>query len=141
MISGIFDLFCLLQNEIILPYLTPSHFKFCFSMISSIFISLFLFLLQARVIAVLDWELSTLGNQMSDVAYSCLVTSKQINYFACFNILPQDKLTFPSKQIYSLMLSTIMRVQDLLSMVLVVDLHLKAFHLKNNTLQITVLLQ
>eukprot|EP00250_Pteridium_aquilinum_P028438 c37154_g1_i1 orf=255-2714(-) len=27
---------------------------------------------EARVIAVLDWELSTLGNQMSDVAYSCM---------------------------------------------------------------------
>lgn len=29
---------------------------------------------QARVIAVLDWELSTLGNQMSDIAYNCLVS-------------------------------------------------------------------
>lgn len=29
--------------------------------------------MQARVIAVLDWELSTLGNQMSDVAYNSLV--------------------------------------------------------------------
>ncbi|MCO5564561.1 hypothetical protein L7F22_018225 [Adiantum nelumboides] len=27
---------------------------------------------ETRVIAVLDWELSTLGNQMSDVAYSCM---------------------------------------------------------------------
>jgi acyl-CoA dehydrogenase len=29
---------------------------------------------EARVIAVLDWELSTLGNQMSDIAYNCLVS-------------------------------------------------------------------
>lgn len=29
--------------------------------------------LQDRVIGILDWELSTLGNQMCDVAYSCLV--------------------------------------------------------------------
>ncbi|CAI9118956.1 OLC1v1020590C1 [Oldenlandia corymbosa var. corymbosa] len=28
--------------------------------------------IEARVIGILDWELSTLGNQMSDVAYSCL---------------------------------------------------------------------
>ena len=31
------------------------------------------FHLQDRVIGVIDWELSTLGNQMCDVAYSCLV--------------------------------------------------------------------
>lgn len=30
-------------------------------------------MMQARVIGVLDWELSTLGNQMSDAAYNCLV--------------------------------------------------------------------
>ena len=30
-------------------------------------------LYQDRVIGILDWELSTLGNQMCDVAYSCLV--------------------------------------------------------------------
>lgn len=30
-------------------------------------------MLQDRVIGILDWELSTLGNQMCDVAYSCLV--------------------------------------------------------------------
>ncbi|KAJ0033938.1 hypothetical protein Pint_24468 [Pistacia integerrima] len=28
--------------------------------------------IEDRVIGILDWELSTLGNQMSDVAYSCL---------------------------------------------------------------------
>jgi hypothetical protein len=28
---------------------------------------------QPLVIDVLDWELSTLGNQMADVAYNCLV--------------------------------------------------------------------
>lgn len=28
---------------------------------------------QDRVIGILDWELSTLGNQMCDVAYSCMV--------------------------------------------------------------------
>ncbi|EFJ21246.1 hypothetical protein SELMODRAFT_233033 [Selaginella moellendorffii] len=28
---------------------------------------------EARVLAVLDWELSTLGNRMSDVAYNCMV--------------------------------------------------------------------
>lgn len=32
-------------------------------------------MVQDRVIGILDWELSTLGNQMSDVAYSCLVSS------------------------------------------------------------------
>lgn len=38
-----------------------------------------LYLLQDRVIGILDWELSTLGNQMCDVAYSSLVlTNVQI---------------------------------------------------------------
>lgn len=32
--------------------------------------------MQDRVIGILDWELSTLGNQMSDVAYCCLVLSQ-----------------------------------------------------------------
>ncbi|XP_057992182.1 probable acyl-CoA dehydrogenase IBR3 isoform X2 [Hevea brasiliensis] len=32
-----------------------------------------------RVIGVLDWELSTLGNQMSDVAYSCLAYIVDVN--------------------------------------------------------------
>jgi hypothetical protein len=31
---------------------------------------------QDRVIGILDWELSTLGNQMTDVAYSCLVLTQ-----------------------------------------------------------------
>lgn len=31
------------------------------------------FTMQDRVIGILDWELSTLGNQMCDVAYSSLV--------------------------------------------------------------------
>lgn len=31
--------------------------------------------LQDRVIGIIDWELSTLGNQMCDVAYSCMVIS------------------------------------------------------------------
>jgi len=35
---------------------------------------------QDRVIGILDWELSTLGNQMTDVAYSCLVLT-QISFF------------------------------------------------------------
>lgn len=38
------------------------------------------FLMQARVIAVLDWELSTLGNQMSDAAYNCLVHYPTFTY-------------------------------------------------------------
>lgn len=33
-------------------------------------------LMQDRVIGILDWELSTLGNQMSDIAYCCLVLSQ-----------------------------------------------------------------
>lgn len=41
------------------------------------------FLLQDKVIGVLDWELSTLGNQMCDVAYSSLVFSKFL--FICWN--------------------------------------------------------
>ncbi|KAI5581074.1 hypothetical protein POPTR_008G219000v4 [Populus trichocarpa] len=32
-----------------------------------------------RVIGILDWELSTLGNQMTDVAYSCLAYNVDIN--------------------------------------------------------------
>ncbi|KAF2289147.1 hypothetical protein GH714_029112 [Hevea brasiliensis] len=32
-----------------------------------------------RVIGILDWELSTLGNQMSDVAYSCLAYIADMN--------------------------------------------------------------
>lgn len=32
-----------------------------------------------RVIGVLDWELSTLGNQMSDVAYSCMAYLVDVN--------------------------------------------------------------
>ncbi|KDP27835.1 hypothetical protein JCGZ_18915 [Jatropha curcas] len=32
-----------------------------------------------RVIGILDWELSTLGNQMSDVAYSCLAYTVDFN--------------------------------------------------------------
>lgn len=32
-----------------------------------------LLMMQDRVIGILDWELSTLGNQMCDVAYSSLV--------------------------------------------------------------------
>ncbi|CAN1247485.1 Probable acyl-CoA dehydrogenase IBR3 [Linum perenne] len=32
-----------------------------------------------RVIGILDWELSTLGNQMSDVAYCCLVLSNDLS--------------------------------------------------------------
>lgn len=39
-------------------------------------------MLQDQVIGILDWELSTLGNQMSDVAYSCVVLAKfQISVF------------------------------------------------------------
>ncbi|WCJ23452.1 acyl-CoA dehydrogenase-related [Euphorbia peplus] len=33
-----------------------------------------------RVIGILDWELSTLGNQMSDVAYSCLAYIADHNF-------------------------------------------------------------
>jgi hypothetical protein len=35
---------------------------------------------QDRVIGILDWELSTLGNQMTDVAYSCLVLTQISNF-------------------------------------------------------------
>ena len=38
------------------------------------------FLLQDKVIGILDWELSTLGNQMCDVAYSSLVFSSFFLY-------------------------------------------------------------
>lgn len=31
---------------------------------------------QDQVIGILDWELSTLGNQMCDVAYSCMVLNQ-----------------------------------------------------------------
>ena len=40
--------------------------------------------MQDRVIGILDWELSTLGNQMTDVAYSCMVMT-QISNFIFFN--------------------------------------------------------
>ena len=36
--------------------------------------------MQDRVIGILDWELSTLGNQMTDVAYSCLVLTQISNF-------------------------------------------------------------
>ncbi|KAF9673266.1 hypothetical protein SADUNF_Sadunf10G0006400 [Salix dunnii] len=35
--------------------------------------------IEDRVIGVLDWELSTLGNQMTDVAYSCLAYIVDVN--------------------------------------------------------------
>uniref|UniRef100_A0A2P2LE15 Uncharacterized protein MANES_03G198800 n=2 Tax=Rhizophora mucronata TaxID=61149 RepID=A0A2P2LE15_RHIMU len=35
--------------------------------------------IEDRVIGILDWELSTLGNQMSDVAYSCLAYIVDVN--------------------------------------------------------------
>ena len=40
-----------------------------------------MFPLQDKVIGVLDWELSTLGNQMCDVAYSTLVPP----FTCCYN--------------------------------------------------------
>lgn len=39
--------------------------------------------MQDRVIGILDWELSTLGNQMTDVAYSCLVWIQISFIFLC----------------------------------------------------------
>ncbi|KAJ6889802.1 acyl-CoA dehydrogenase IBR3 [Populus alba x Populus x berolinensis] len=36
--------------------------------------------IEDRVIGILDWELSTLGNQMTDVAYSCLAYIVDINH-------------------------------------------------------------
>lgn len=38
-----------------------------------VIVNMLSFIGQDRVIGILDWELSTLGNQMSDVAYSCMV--------------------------------------------------------------------
>ena len=43
---------------------------------------------QDRVIGILDWELSTLGNQMTDVAYSCLVLTQISFFFYGKNVSP-----------------------------------------------------
>jgi len=44
-------------------------------------------MVQDRVIGILDWELSTLGNQMCDVAYSCLVITI---YMSICSLLASD---------------------------------------------------
>jgi aminoglycoside phosphotransferase (APT) family kinase protein len=57
---------------------------------------------QDRVIGILDWELSTLGNQMTDVAYSCLVLTQISNFnffygksiFLCFFLTLQRRWQF-----------------------------------------------
>lgn len=38
---------------------------------------------QDRVIGILDWELSTVGNQMCDVAYMCLVCWEFLFFSIC----------------------------------------------------------
>jgi acyl-CoA dehydrogenase len=43
---------------------------------------------QDRVIGILDWELSTLGNQMTDVAYSCLVLTQISSSFYMERVFP-----------------------------------------------------
>ena len=48
-----------------------------------------LLMMQDRVIGILDWELSTLGNQMSDVAYSCLVSEPAFPLYLLFYIVMQ----------------------------------------------------
>lgn len=50
-------------------------------------------MLQDRVIGILDWELSTLGNQMCDVAYNCLVCKINCSYFFLASIIDYSPYT------------------------------------------------
>ncbi|KAL2991508.1 hypothetical protein AAZX31_11G261500 [Glycine max] len=49
-------------------------------------------ILKDQVIGILDWELSTLGNQMCDVAYSCMVCT--ILSFFCIKTFWQIKMCY-----------------------------------------------
>lgn len=49
------------------------HLRFLFLfLILSLFLKFLLFLFKARVLAVLDWELSTTGHPLADLAYATM---------------------------------------------------------------------
>lgn len=55
---------------------------------------------EPKVIAILDWELSTLGHPMADFAYSCLFYRMTPDHFAGFKGMDVTELGLPPEQDY-----------------------------------------